>query len=338
MGMDEAIAALREAKAGEADAPAAEEPAVEGAEDATGGDAEAAPADGQPESADDGAADGEPDAAGGDEGGEPGSDDGPETPPLELGADEPAPEAEAADPDESWEKRYKDLQAHKDRQLAEMQAKMEAYDKLLGDITGADEPDPEPEIRQPSYEELEAFVQAAPGDAFQQTMINAPHLMNTVIDMIGEIHGPEQRINAANAWVAAQQQMFQHQQQQAQQEQTAQQEAVQAQQQAIQDMAANYDDWDDLKIEVAQRINQIAADPQERDRMKRLYPTPYALMEATYHKVWRDKLAAQPPTPEPAPQPSFAETGKAKVDEPEPSYQEEKMAAFMKTGLLRKPQ
>jgi hypothetical protein len=237
-----------------------------------------------------------------------------------------------------------EMQSLKDREVAEARAKVEAYETLLA---GAGEPEQEAHQPPPDppREELSEFVAAAPGDAFTQTLQYAPHLIGDVIDLIGEHHGDAQARRAMLALQNIQLQAMHSQQEQQTQEQAevwqqeqarveAAQQYAEARVEAEQAMTQQYgDEYTETRSEVAHMLQQIAADPEMREQYTQRFPTPYAILDHLHNTVWRE-WQKQAPASEPTPQPSFVELGGASVPDAEPSYQDQKMAAFAKTGLF----
>lgn len=166
---------------------------------------------------------------------------------------EPAPSADEA----SWEKRYKDLQSHKDQQLAEREAELKAYKELIEGISQPvqEQPAPPPEV---SPEDLEQGVKTAPVDTFQWAMMNRPDVIPQVISKIREHHGNELGDEAMVAYNQAvmqyQQQAMLEQQQQMYHQMTAPQQIASMLEGSISAVAEQYgDDFSRL----AERTNEL---------------------------------------------------------------------------------
>lgn len=309
---------------------------AEGAEEPSGGEqaeseegVAAAGVDGEDDAGDedgasdqDVAADAEPDAE----------------PAAEAEAVEPAPEPEPVVSEEelTYKERYRHLQSQKDKEVAEANAKLEAYQELLGSMNDAvGEEDERPEM--PSEEEVDAYIQSAPGDAFRYMMHNHPEAMPAVIAKIEEAHGREAGLQAQESWQNAREMAFA--QQQAEKERVAAEaaeastKASEATTAATAYMRETYkDDFTSLEGEVVAEVQRVVADEALHAQAKELYgDNATAFLEATFNKVWRQKASAsiaERAHDEPIPQPSFAETGGAKHEEPEVSYQDQKMDRF----------
>jgi hypothetical protein len=97
-----------------------------------------------------------------------------------------------------WESRYKELQSHKDRQIAEKEAELEAYRNLISQASQATPahsvgvqatPNVGTPAQEPSEDELRAGVKTAPIDTFTWAIENASHLVPGVIALLREEHG-----------------------------------------------------------------------------------------------------------------------------------------------------
>ena len=120
------------------------------------------------------------------------------------------PDAPSADAEVDWEKRYKDLQSHKDRQLFEMQRQL---DQVTGAVSA------QMQTQQPGQfdpAELEEVVKEDRHNAFGWALNNAPELLPQVIGLIAKHHGEVEAEQARFTVIELQQQsmmQMQHQQQ-----------------------------------------------------------------------------------------------------------------------------
>ena len=165
--------------------------------------------------------------------------------------------------DQLWAGKYKtpedmeiglrELQSHKDREIAQINAKLEAYESLLNSS-----PEPEPQMIQVSGEELEAGIDQAPVDTFQWAMQNRPDLIPNVIGLVRDKHGnvPADQMQATynNAMIMAQQEHFQNQMNQA----FAPQQMQQGFSQAIDYVQKKYgEEFDTLRDETVKELSQL---------------------------------------------------------------------------------
>lgn len=246
---------------------------------------------------------------------------------------------------ERAEKRRLDTQAHKDKQLAEHQAKIEALEQLW------DTEDAEYEAQQAKAaaasqipgdtEQMDAWVSVAPQDAFVSVLSKAPERMGELIASVTRVHGSEMGMMAQQAYRDAlmTQQLEAHKQEFSQwREQTeapAKQRAEFAQ--AVSSVKEKYGDAE-LQT-VAPRVRELIS--QNYQAEKDQYASVAAFVEAQYLRAYREQTLSAAVQQQSTPQAQkvaapHVETGSgAAVAEPEKTYDQikaEKLAQAFASG------
>lgn len=229
-------------------------------------------------------------------------DEGPVDPPVEENLSSPNNEGEKTPAQDDWEKRYKELQGLKDRQLAEMQAKLEA---LHGVVSG--DPYDNGGTYEPTAEEIDSAVQHAPVDTFSWAVENAPQHVPTIISKLREHHGDE----IADRAMAGFQQTQLDQRDAVMAEMLRRQQEPQVAQRSIQ-AAVDYvakqygDDFDSLKEDVVKHI-------ADNGLLKSYEPNHVAaVLKESYLEKWRERAItkqASNSAPKEVPKENFVENG-----------------------------
>jgi hypothetical protein len=198
----------------------------------------------------------------------------------------------------------RELQALKDRQIAEIQAKVEAFEAILA----GNGPEPEPAPVEVTEEQLVNAVEQAPIDTFQWTIQNRPDLVPSVIGLVRDRHGnvTADQMQAAfnNAVMMAQQQAMMEQFENTLQATLGPQQTQQNFIQAVDAVAEKYgEDFEDLREDTAEVLSEIG-------ELESYDPSTVALaVEYAFLQAYRNRaLAAPEVSPTPSPQ-EFVERG-----------------------------
>lgn len=302
------------------------EPKSEEVDDATaeqdGGDADNAPEDGSEDS-------------GGGEGAGEVDGEAEEAPADDTPAEPSEPTGDADDTDDTgaevdWEKRYKDLQSHTDRQLAEMQGTVEqqVQEQLQQFQQQQAEAQQQAQMQQPvDMEVLSEQVKQNPTMAFQAAVQARPDLIDPVIGFIAEHHGAVEAEQARGALRQMEQAMYQQQMAEFQQQQQQERMAAEAPKMleeginSIVDSVKESDDFkdvfDDLQEPAAQILEQEWAAYTE---MQGHPPSPdmwQGLVEKSFLRAWQQTHTANAATEDTPPPPApHVETGGERVRQP----------------------
>lgn len=234
---------------------------------------------------------------------------------------EPADPATVVEPDpEDWQKRYQELQSHKDQQIRDMEAQMKVYKSLFESVPDTPDAPPPPQI---TKEQLDEGVKAAPVDTFRYVAENRPDMVPSVIASIRKEHGHDL---ADQATFAYQQYMLTQQQQaiQAQMdEQQAPQRVMQFLNSTVEQVAARHgDDFQRLAPRTNELLSEIVASNGE------LTPDNVAIVvEQAFLQAYKEEISASKKVeslqPKPITQNDVVPTGTPGTAPPAPTAEDE---------------
>lgn len=173
---------------------------------------------------------------------------------------------------EDMEAAFREYQSHADKQLAQEQAKREAYEQMIAaeqqmmqQYAQQDAQQAAQQAVEVSPEQLGDGIKTAPVDTFHWAVNNNPALVPQIIAGVAEEHGAAAATEMQTVWtnvqLQAQQAQFQEQMQAQMEQVLGPQVLQQSMEQGLNAVESKYEDFDALRMEVAENLKQMGQLP-----------------------------------------------------------------------------